>query len=350
MNIGHDNNIAAVLSTVNENSIKFTSQPRTFSRNFIITLNAVNELTDIKTVTLTKYKPTFALDIRTMVPNSAILVELNEDLNSESDLLEIFANFNEGSDVSPSIMFYYNLNFEENVFNIERFFGESKDAKAFIPIKSYIYVYRLAFDYSFNEIGLLFFRAKKAHTKNCVFKDSIYNVFNAGKNNEIISFLSNGNGTCEIVLLNLPVFDSSERNNNNLHAITHFWTTSDKNVTIFRGNANEELFFEFNNATDITLNAMLISSQLYTIILPLNGSIVIQLTSNNIINLTYPYKALWSTPFYGTPTTSTTTIDLTFIGQFNIPKNLYASIKILTYDTSDISNLDIRLFRDKQQP
>ena len=97
----------------------------------------------------------------------------------------------------------------------------------------------------------------------------------------------------------------------------------------------------FSETSGETWNAMFLSFEFGTILLPPKSSVVLGFNSyvSDDITLTYPYRALWTTPYYGTP------INFgfdTIYGGFMVNKNIIATMKILTFNMSSNGELQFR--------
>lgn len=85
---------------------------------------------------------------------------------------------------------------------------------------------------------------------------------------------------------------------------------------------------------------MILASSSYKIIIPPGSSILLQFNflPSNILQLTFPFKALWGTPNYGIPG-NIVIKQLDSYGMFNIPKNIIAKVKILAFNVSSTGTL-----------
>uniref|UniRef100_A0AC34FGL1 Uncharacterized protein n=1 Tax=Panagrolaimus sp. ES5 TaxID=591445 RepID=A0AC34FGL1_9BILA len=145
--------------------------------------------------------------------------------------------------------------------------------------------------------------------------------------------LANEGGNCEIILLNRPGIGHVNLNLSPFHEINNFWTTSKKeNVKVFRGSQSDELLFEYNKSTIEKWNSLMLASGSYTILVPPSKSVAINLNIAADNTLTYPYKGIWATPNYGTPTNANTYY--TEFIDFNVSQNIIAQIEIMSFDVS----------------
>uniref|UniRef100_A0A914QJ70 Uncharacterized protein n=1 Tax=Panagrolaimus davidi TaxID=227884 RepID=A0A914QJ70_9BILA len=113
------------------------------------------------------------------------------------------------------------------------------------------------------------------------------------------------------------------------------------NVKVFRGSQTDELLYEYNKSTNANVNTLMLASGCYTIVVPAAKSIAIDLNvalTNTFTLSSYPYKALWATPNYGSLTVSNTLYS-EFLS-FNVSQNVTVQIKIKTFDVSSDGRIE----------
>uniref|UniRef100_A0AC34FBK2 Carboxylesterase type B domain-containing protein n=1 Tax=Panagrolaimus sp. ES5 TaxID=591445 RepID=A0AC34FBK2_9BILA len=212
----------------------------------------------LSTVILTNDKPAFVLEFTKN--NSAITVELSNDLKNANDVIETV---------------------------------HLPKTSAYKALKCFTIYYYSNFT---SVMGMLHFY-RNDHAKNCIFKETAFEI--RAKEEQKATMISRNDGFCYFVIINQVV------DNNNL-IFTKFWTNSRTNmVEIFSGIHFSTKLLQFSYNAFHPWKTMILNRPFYIAVIPPNTSLLLEFYPYVLpFNLTSAMASLFNTNYLGAATDS----------------------------------------------